>query len=152
MSDTPKRKRGRPPRFDFTPEWADRIYRRMLAEQRKLTARNGRPPGVEFGRRYKVAIESLMLDADIIQNDAAAAGKRMTHDLRRTGATLMAALGVRPDVIERCLNHAEENRMKRTYQRHSWAPEMAEAWRLLGDRLDLLTRGNDNVVTLPRAA
>ncbi|MGH2638617.1 MAG: tyrosine-type recombinase/integrase, partial [Rhabdochlamydiaceae bacterium] len=31
------------------------------------------------------------------------------HDLRRTGATLMNALGVLPEVAERCLNHMEEN-------------------------------------------
>ena len=39
------------------------------------------------------------------------------HDLRRTGATMMGELGVRPDVIERCLNHVEHNRVKRIYQR-----------------------------------
>lgn len=33
------------------------------------------------------------------------------HDLRRTGATLMTSLGVLPEVAERCLNHAEENKI-----------------------------------------
>ncbi len=75
-------------------------------------------------------------------------GKWVPHDLRRTGATLMVELGVQPEVIERCLNHTEQNRMKRIYQRHNYAAEMANAWRLLGDRLDVLTRANaDNVVT-----
>ncbi|MNF17316.1 hypothetical protein D3C80_2207370 [compost metagenome] len=50
----------------------------------------------------------------------------------------MTALGVLPEVAERCLNHTEENKVKRTYQRHSYAKEMAEAWRLLGGRLELL--------------
>jgi hypothetical protein len=60
----------------------------------------------------------------------------------------MVELGVQPEVIERCLNHTEQNRMKRIYQRHNYAAEMANAWRLLGDRLDVLTRANaDNVVT-----
>ena len=79
-------------------------------------------------------------------------GRWMPHDLRRTGATMMVALGVMPDVVERCLNHAEENKVKRTYLRHSYEPEMREAWRLLGERLELLKSGADNVITLKRPA
>lgn len=80
-------------------------------------------------------------------------GKWGPHDLRRTGATLMVALGVLPEVAERCLNHTEQNRVKRTYQRHSYEREMREAWRLLGKRLELLTRTKaGNVVTLARVA
>jgi integrase len=33
------------------------------------------------------------------------------HDLRRTGATMMGRLGVRLDVIEKCLNHVEQKRI-----------------------------------------
>lgn len=80
-------------------------------------------------------------------------GKWGPHDLRRTGATLMVALGVLPEVAERCLNHTEQNRVKRIYQRHSYEREMREAWRLLGKRLELLTRTKaGNVVTLARVA
>lgn len=66
-------------------------------------------------------------------------GKWLPHDLRRTGATLMGNLGIRGDVIEKCLNHNEPNRIKRIYQRQEMRPEMTEAWRLLGERLELLT-------------
>jgi integrase len=66
-------------------------------------------------------------------------GKWTPHDLRRTGATMMTALGVLPEVAERCLNHLEENKVKRTYQRYSYHNEMKEAWRLLGERIELLT-------------
>ena len=62
-------------------------------------------------------------------------GKWTPHDLRRTGATMMVSLGVIPEVAERCLNHTEENRIKRTYQRHSYEKEMRDAWGRLGDRL-----------------
>jgi len=80
-------------------------------------------------------------------------GRWTPHDLRRTAATMMVALGSLPEVAERCLNHIEENRIKRTYQRHSYEPEMRKAWRLLGDRLDLLTRADtDNLLTFARAA
>lgn len=76
-------------------------------------------------------------------------GKWTSHDLRRTGATLMVTLGVIPEVAERCLNHTEENKVKRIYQRHNYAGEMREAWRLLGERLELLIKVDaSNVVAL----
>lgn len=60
------------------------------------------------------------------------------HDLRRTGATMMGELGVMGEVIDRCLNHVEQNKLKRIYQRHELKAEQREAWRLLGDRIALL--------------
>jgi len=79
-------------------------------------------------------------------------GQWTSHDLRRTGATLMGELGVPGDTIERCLNHKEQNKMKRTYQRQKNEQAMAEAWHLLGERLELLTSGADNVVLLHSGA
>ncbi|MCP8687200.1 tyrosine-type recombinase/integrase [Marinobacterium sedimentorum] len=75
-------------------------------------------------------------------------GKWTPHDLRRTGATIMVASGVLPEVAERCLNHTEENKVKRTYQRHNYAKEMQEAWQILGQRLQLLTE-NDASHAIP---
>ena len=75
-------------------------------------------------------------------------GRWTPHDLRRTGATLMGTLGVRPDVIEKCLNHVEQNRLVRIYQRQLLSAEQADAWRLLGDRLELLTSSAENVVPI----
>jgi integrase len=66
-------------------------------------------------------------------------GKWTPHDLRRTGATMMGNLGIRPDVIELCLNHVEQNKMKKTYQHQTLKPEQANAWKLLGERLTLIT-------------
>jgi integrase len=71
------------------------------------------------------------------------------HDLRRTGATMMGMLGVRPDVIEKCLNHVEKNKVVRIYQRQKLETEQAEAWCLLGDRLDLLCRRDSENVIVP---
>jgi len=80
-------------------------------------------------------------------------GPWVPHDLRRTGATMMTALGVLPEVAERCLNHTEENRVRRTYQRYSYEKEMRQAWDLLGERLALLVRRDDGkVVLLPTTA
>ena len=79
-------------------------------------------------------------------------GQWRPHDLRRTGATLMAELGVLPDVIEKCLNHTEQTKVKRIYQRAQYEAPMREAWQRLGDRLALLANKPGNVVTLARVA
>ena len=44
-------------------------------------------------------------------------GKWTAHDLRHTAATLMAGLGASGDVIDECLNHVIESRVRRTYIR-----------------------------------
>jgi integrase len=75
-------------------------------------------------------------------------GRWTPHDLRRTGATLMVELGVMPEVVERCLNHTEENKVKRIYQRYSYKSEMKAGWELLGIRLLVLRDGDDNVIPL----
>ena len=81
-----------------------------------------------------------------------AGGEWTPHDLRRSGATIMGSLGVRPDVIEKCLNHVEQNKLVRIYQRQEMKPEQTDAWRLLGDRLSLLTSGASNVISMQRGA
>lgn len=67
-------------------------------------------------------------------------GPWTAHDLRRTGATIMGELGVRSDVIDRVLNHIEPKKVTRTYQRQELHEERAQAFNLLGDRLELLIR------------
>jgi hypothetical protein len=64
----------------------------------------------------------------------------------------MAELGVLPDVIERCLNHTEQSKVKRIYQRPQYEAPMREAWQRLGDRLALLDNKLGNLVTLARVA
>lgn len=74
-------------------------------------------------------------------------GKWTPHDLRRTGATMMTALGVLPEVAERCLNHTEEKQVKRIYQRHSYAKEMSDAWFLLGQHIETITESAPDMST-----
>jgi len=59
----------------------------------------------------------------------------------------MGNLGIRPDVIEKSLNHVEQNRIKRIYQRQTLRPEMREAWKTLGEHLTLVTTANSNIIT-----
>lgn len=66
---------------------------------------------------------------------ALAGGRWTAHDLRRTGATLMASLGVSGDVIDECLNHKIESRTRRTYVLNRRPEEQARAFDLLGTKL-----------------
>lgn len=61
------------------------------------------------------------------------------HDLRRTAATIAASLGTPPHIVDKMLNHVEQNRLVRIYQRAHFEVEQAEGWRMLGERLELLT-------------
>nr|WP_245601065.1 site-specific integrase [Marinobacterium jannaschii] len=97
-------------------------------------------------------------ESGVMSNRSAAAqalllpgGKWTPHDLRRTGASMMVALGVLPEVAERCLNHTEENKVKRIYQRYSYAAEMAEAWEVLGDKLSGILLTSQSLRTTTQA-
>jgi integrase len=70
-------------------------------------------------------------------------GKWTPHDLRRTSATLMVSLGISPEVVERCLNHIEQNKLIRTYQVYDYAREQKEAWERLGGHLEKLMPSRD---------
>lgn len=83
-----------------------------------------------------------------------AGGRWTAHDLRRTAGTLMASMGISGDVIDECLNHVIESRVRRTYIRDRRPAEQATAFDALGLRLDEIISGEKaatNVVEL-RAA
>jgi integrase len=68
-----------------------------------------------------------------------AKGEWTPHDLRRTAATMMQALGVLPDIIDRCQNHVlAGSKVRRHYMHHDYADEKRAAWARLGERLDVL--------------
>lgn len=100
------------------------LYEKSLSKQVGDRQRPGLPPMT--GR-------TKLVDALVLPN-----GHWTPHDLRRTGATIMGELGISSDVIERCLNHTEQNKMKRIYQRQSYANEMMDAWSRLGAQLEEL--------------
>lgn len=65
-------------------------------------------------------------------------GRWTQHDLRRTAATIMGEGGVAREVIDRCLNHKEANKVTRTYQRQQMMPQRKAAFDLLGAHLSTL--------------
>ena len=58
-----------------------------------------------------------------------------THDLRRTGRTIMSEIGIAPNVAERVLNHSM-GKIERTYDIYGYLPEKADALNKLGRRID----------------
>lgn len=63
-------------------------------------------------------------------------GEWTPHDLRRTGATMMQAMGVSLDIIDRCQNHVlAGSKVRRHYLHHDYADEKTEAWAKLGEQL-----------------
>jgi integrase len=64
-------------------------------------------------------------------------GEWTPHDLRRAAATMMQALGISPDVIDRCQNHVlAGSRVRRHYLTHEYVEEKREAWRVLGAEIE----------------
>ncbi len=74
----------------------------------------------------RVADDSLLLSG----------GEWSTHDLRRTGSTLMQRLKIDNDTRNRCLNHVVGSRIDRTYGTFDFRDEKTEAWVRLGAELD----------------
>ena len=72
---------------------------------------------------------------------AGANGGWTPHDLRRTGATMMQALGVSLDVIDRCQNHVlAGGRVRRHYLHHDYSREKRDAWLRLGKHVEAILR------------
>ncbi len=80
-------------------------------------------------------------------------GEWTPHDLRRTAATMMQALGVSLDVIDRCQNHVlPGSKVRRHYLHHDYADEKRKAWNKLGQALDSILAGNacDDIASVRR--
>lgn len=64
------------------------------------------------------------------------------RDLRRTGATMIQAMGISLDIIDRCQNHAlSGSKVGRSYMHHDYADEKRAAWAALGENLEGLIVG-----------
>ncbi len=112
----------------FGGEW-------LLPATQKQGPINEKTLSKQVGDRQRPGMEPMSGRSAQTDSLVLSGGKWTPHDLRRTGATLMSELGVRPDVIDKCLNHTEQDKMKRIYQRHDYKGEMEQAWHTLGERL-----------------
>jgi integrase len=104
---------------------------------------------IRFRQRKK--LDRRANDDTLVLADGAN-GPWTPHDLRRTASTMMQALRVSPDVIDRCQNHVlPGSRIRRHYLHHDYAEEKREAWRLLGERIESILSA-DNIIPLQRVA
>jgi len=63
-------------------------------------------------------------------------GAWMPHDLRRTGATMMQALGIPLELMDRCQKQVlPGSKVRRHYMLHDYAEVKKAAWAALGERL-----------------
>lgn len=130
----------------------------VLAILRSLPQR--KPSEYVFGKYADAPVSGFSkakreLDAAILaklrEDDEAAkdSGWRL-HDVRRTGASGMAALGVHPHIVEAVLNHTP-GKLQRTYQVYLYAKEKREAlnsWANYISRLVAETHHFPNVILL----
>lgn len=91
-----------------------------------------------FKQRRKLA---RRCNDDSLVLSGGTSGAWTPHDLRRTGATMMQALGVTPDIIDRCQNHVlDGSRVRRHYLMHKYSSETKQAWQRLGAAIEASLR------------
>ena len=102
---------------------APRLMRNAEAEEDFVFSTTGRTPVSGFSKT-KARIDARM---QAILGDKFQPWR--THDLRRTAASGMAALGFQPHVIERVLNHVSgaQGGLVSVYQRHEYREERKRA-------------------------
>lgn len=105
----------------------------------RAAALNNQTVGKALADRQRVDGRPLPGRTERIDALALDGGQWKCHDLRRTSGTLMQSLGVPESIVHRCLNHARSDKLDRVYLQHDYASEMEDAWRLLGERLAILT-------------
>jgi integrase len=82
-----------------------------------------------LGRTRGGALSGFSKIKTMLDAASGVAGWRF-HDLRRTVRTKLAALGVAPDIAERCLNHASAiGALAQVYDRHDYEAEILVALR-----------------------
>jgi integrase len=101
----------------------------------------------KFKRMFDGHVLALLREQD---PDAQPLARWTTHDLRRTGRSLMSRAGVTPDHAERCLGHVISG-VRGTYDRHAFEQEKAAAFEALARLVSRIVHPPDgNVVELRR--
>jgi integrase len=72
------------------------------------------------------------------------------HDVRRTARSLLSRAGINSDVAEKCLGHLPRNVIIQTYDRHSYADELAHAFEALAALIEHIVNPTDTVLAFRR--
>lgn len=115
-----------------------------------VAAAGGRLPAIskteteEDKQRLDAAAQKLgFLDAEALTSSIMPPWR--IHDLRRTAATGMAALGFPPHVVERVINHISgaQGGLTGVYQHHEYRAERMDALMKWGERVEQIVSGAD---------
>jgi integrase len=107
----------------------------------ELKGKTGHSPWLFPSPRGKRPIDADSLSRAIRRNDRALELDHFTpHDLRRTAASQMAAMGVSRLVVAKVLNHTESG-ITAVYDRHSYDQEKRQALDAWGRKLESIVTG-----------
>ena len=73
----------------------------------------------------------------------------VSHDLRRTSASLMAAIGIPPHLIKKILNHSERQDITHIYNRYAYDNEKRDALQKWGDYLMNIMNKPEEISIIP---
>jgi integrase len=123
---TAPREKGNPGRLRLPQVALDTIKRqpRFVGNPYVFAGRNNGPTAIFGSGTYKAQFDRL----------CGVTGWRV-HDLRRTARSLMSRAGVQTEIAERVLGHTQGELIE-TYDRHSYADEMAAALQKLAALVD----------------
>jgi integrase len=125
-------------------EWLGALRTLRLSSEYVFPARRRDPKA----RSEHVGLDTLNVALGRLEHDLA---PFTLHDLRRTARTQLAALGVRNEVAERCLNHKLRG-VEGTYNRHDYFAERREALTQWAALLCELEAGRATVVPIKGSA
>jgi integrase len=90
------------------------------------------------GRGYSTwSTGKKQIDAKITANTGMPLDEWRWHDLRRTMRSGLGAIGIRPDVAERAVNHVR-GKIEEIYDKYKYGPEIARALALWADHVAAL--------------
>lgn len=111
---------------------------------------NQRGPHIKWLQRATLTVNKLFANEDATLHASKRAATTLMehenftpHDLRRTAATYMRALGASRDTIAKILNHkSAEHSVTGIYDRYDEWPEMEKALEAWGEKVDLIVSKN----------
>jgi integrase len=109
---------------------------------------NGKTPVSGFSK-VKTRLDVAMLaEAKKERGKSASVAPWRLHDLRRTAATGMAATGIKPHIIEACLNHLSgaKGGVAGTYNREQYEPEKRAALERWASHVEAIVSGKPGSV------
>jgi len=133
------------------PPLARQLIASVQGTENLIFSTTGTTPISGFSRMKRRLDKAMLAIAKKEKRDVTIEPWRL-HDLRRTAVTGMAELGIRPDVVELCVNHISGTRagIAGTYNKSELLPERRAALERWSLHVAGLVEGRDNIVDLKK--